>query len=322
MNIGFYLKWNKYSLAGKEGNVLGDELYAESLANTFRSFPCIHSAEVYAPNYMPSKKLDAMIYLNDSEPLERYSSKHVLYMQNNYGEGSEVALNQFQSIGYDGFAFISNRLLNQHVADGYTGIYLPFGVDTALFYPRKKQKEYVYDVAYIGNDIKGKERTNKYLFPARKYNFGLYGNWAIPKPGFRIWRHFIRHDEYKKVFEKISNGRIPQEEVPILYSSSLINLNCTAQDCVNWDVITLRIYEVLACKGFLITDEVPLSATSLDGCAVFTEGGEDLNEKIEYFLERPLLRDEISENGHQTVIKNASISARANELKNYLEGII
>ncbi len=322
MNIGFYLKWDKFSMTDSKRNVLGDELYAESLAGVLRSLPEVTDAQLYAPNHMPTEKLDVMIYLNDSAPMEDLASRHVLYMQNNYGDGSEEALKGFQDTGYDGYAFISNRLLEKHTENGVSGIYLPFGVDVELFYPRQKQDQYAFEVAYIGNDIKGKERTEKYLYPAINYNFGLYGNWAIPKPGVRIWRHLRKYDQYQKAFEKISRGRIPQEDVPVLYSSSRINLNCTAQDCVDWDVITLRIYEVLACKGFMISDKVPLSVTSLDGCAVFTDGGEDLVEKIEYYLAHPSQCEEIAENGYQTVIKDATILARAKELKNYIEEIL
>ena len=322
MNIGLYLKWNKGSLNNNKGNVLGDELYAESLVKALLDTNGVTSADVYAPNYIPKLKLDVMIYLNDTLPIEGVAHRHVLYMQNAYGDGSDVQLKSFQKIGYDGYIFISNTLLSMHRELGCSGIYLPFGVDTSIFYPRKKQENYMFDVAYIGNDIKGKKRTEKYLLPAVKYNFGLFGNWKIPKARFRIWKNLKKHDAYKYVFKKISKGRIDQEDVPILYSSTKINLNCTAQDCVDWDVITLRVYEVLACKGFLITDRVPLAEKNLHDCVVFTDGGKDLEEKIEFYLNKPNAREQFSENGYQYVLEKASISARAKELYKYLESIV
>lgn len=322
MNIGLYLKWDKGSLTNKNGNVLGDELYAESLVKALLEIQGVMNAAVYAPNNIPKSKLDVMIYLNDTPPIDDVAHRHVLYMQNAYGDGSDVLLKTFQKIGYDGYIFISNLLLNMHKESGCSGIYLPFGVDTSVFYPRKKEEKYKYEIAYVGNDIKGKVRTEKYLLPAVNYNFGLFGNWIIRKARFLIWKNFKKQDAYKYTFEKISKGKISQEDVPVLYSSAKINLNCTAQDCVDWDVITLRIYEVLACKGFLITDRVPLAEKNLNDCVVFTDGNKDLEEKIEFYLKEPGMRKQFSDKGYQYVLDNASISARAKELYKYLEDIV
>ena len=120
----------------------------------------------------------------------------------------------------------------------------------------------------------------------------------------------------------MSRGKIPQEKVPILYSSTKINLNCTAQDCVDWDVITLRAFEVLACRGFLITDKVPIAEKAMQGCIVFTDGGDDLKEKIEYYLSNEKEREKIADRGYEYVLKNATIDSRMNELFNYLSQMI
>ena len=71
MNIGFYIKWDKHSI-NSSGNVVGDELFAESLCKSInKQFKSI-IAELYAPNYLPDNKLDVMIYLNDSPPNEKF----------------------------------------------------------------------------------------------------------------------------------------------------------------------------------------------------------------------------------------------------------
>jgi len=73
-----------------------------------------------------------------------------------------------------------------------------------------------FDIAYVGNDIKGQDRTMRYLYPAAQYNFGLFGNWKIPKARFRFWRNWRKQPPYKKLFEYICRGKIPQEMVPVL----------------------------------------------------------------------------------------------------------
>jgi Uncharacterized protein conserved in bacteria len=316
MEIGFFIKWSKGTL-NTRNNVLGDELYAEAMCKSLRAMDGIESAELYCPDCMPAEKLDVLIYLNDIEPITNLADKHVLYMQNAYGEGSEEILKRFHSIGYDGYAFISNKILDLHRKTGRHGIFLPFGVDTGLFNPRPHNARYAHEVAYIGNDIKGKQRTTLYLYPATRYDFGLYGNWRLPSR-FRFWRNL----QYQRAFSRISRGKIPQEDVPILYSSAKINLNCTAQDCVDWDVITLRTLEVLACKGFLISDKVAIAEEQLHAGVVFTDGGEDLVNKIEYYLARPKERQEIAECGYAYAIKHATIGARMKELYNYLGEVL
>jgi spore maturation protein CgeB len=322
MKIGFYIKWDKNSLNSKK-NVIGDELWGESLSksiiNQFDDIEC----ELYAPNYLPKEQLDVLIYLNDIEPLKSLARKHVLYLQNGFGEEAEKLIHELIKFKYDGYVFFSKKLQDifENLVSNQKSIYLPFGVDTTLFYPREKNKKFEFDCAYIGNDIKGEEATMKYLYPAVDFNFGLFGNWKIQKHRFKIWKNFFEKVPYGKIFEKISKGKIAQEDVPILYSSAKINLNCTIKSCIEWDVITLRTYEVLACKGFLITDIVPSAFDTMKECMVFTTGGDDLKEKIKYYLNNEEERRRIANNGYKYVLKNASIDARTHELIEYIRGV-
>lgn len=320
MKLGFYIKWPQGSLKSKQ-NVLGDELIANAMCRSLSKNSNVHSCELFSPNHLPDQKLDVMVYLNDTKPNNDWASKHVLYLQNAYGKGSDKTITKLHKYGYDGYAFISEKLLQFHNKSGKRGIFLPFGVDIDTFYPREPDSEYEFDVAYVGNDIKGEYRTNKYLFPAAKFNMGLFGNWKIPHARFLIWKNWKKQPEYRRVFEKITRGKIPQEEVPVLYSSAKINLNCTIQDCVDWDVITLRTYEVLACKGFLISDKTQIAEKTMSNCMVFTDGDEDMSEKIEYYLDHENERKKIAQNGYKYVIKNATIDARMNEFLKYIEDI-
>lgn len=315
--IGFYLKWDIGSLSARNGNVLGDELYSKSLAFAMKVLDPSLRVDVYAPNHMPSELLDVMIYMNDNEPDATLSDKRLLYLQNAYGEGADRRLTVLRENYYDGYAFISNRLLEAHIADGYSGIFLPFGVDLATFRPCPENPALAFDVAYIGNDIKGTTRTEAYLKPAANFSFGLYGNWKLPRR-LRFWENWGL-PQYKYQFQKISRGKIPQEQVPMLYSSAKINLNCTAQDCVDWDVITLRTLEVLACNGFLISDRVPSAVRLLGDYVVFTDGYDDLSRKISYYLRNDGARRAKAVAGGAFVRENFSIQTTARRLLEYLK---
>jgi len=320
IKIGFLLKWKLGSLGSKSGNVLGDELYALSLANALLKLSPEVDAQVYAPNRLPKSRLDVMVYMNDNELHEGVAEKSVLYLQNGYGEGSDHKLNRLRKRGYHGYAFISQKLLEMHLADGYQGIYLPFGVDINIFYPRPREAEFAFDVAYVGNDIKGTFRSEAYLEPAADFNFGLFGNWQTQRARLRIWKNW-QLPRYKKRFAQLSRGKIPQEKVPILYSSSRINLNCTIQDCVDWDVITLRTLEVLACDGFLISDRVPSAERLFGDYICFTDGHEDLSKKIRYYLMHINKSQQMARRGGEFVRQNFSIESIARKLLNYVEEI-
>ncbi|MDR1874834.1 MAG: glycosyltransferase [Synergistaceae bacterium] len=241
--------------------------------------------------------------------------------------GVDNFLRNFYLHNYDGYVFFAKPLLEAHKQNGREGIYLPFGVDTAVFSPREKMDRYACEVSYVGNDIKGTERTMRYLYPAVEFDFALYGNWdwVTPRYRFRIWKNRALRESfppYKEIFRDISRGKIPQEDVPALYSSSGVNLNCTLQSCVDWDVITLRTYEVLACKGFLITDKVPSAESTLKDKVVFTDGDADLTEKIKYYLTHDEERLAIAERGYNHVIAYESIESRAKTLMQYLRDIV
>jgi spore maturation protein CgeB len=320
MKIGFYMKWNSEKNRRYKG-MIGEELYAHSMCKFLKKIKGVESAKLYSPDYLPEEKLDFMIYLDEDIHENISAHKNILYMQSTPNNDLSLELKYFQKNNYDGYLFISEYLLELHRNGGFDGIFLPFGVDTSIFYPREKLQEFKGDVAYIGNDIKGEYRTNKYLFPAVNFDFRLYGNWKISRKQwlkriFGIWKMPF----YKKVFMKICKGKIPQKKVPVLYSSAKINLNCTMQGGVDWNSTTLRPSEILACKGFLISDKMP-SLEKIDDGIVFTEGDEDLKQKIRYYLDNPKERAKIAEKGYKYTIKNNKIEKRMKELYNYLRSL-
>lgn len=313
LKIGFFIKWPKYSLASRYNNVLGDELYAEAMCRTLKKFPTVADAEIYAPNHLPAEKLDVMIYLNDTPLMANWADKHVLYLQNNY-EDSEKKIRELYSFGYDAYIFVAKKPLDFHRQHNrQPAIFLPFGVDTSVFYPRTYDERFTCEVAYVGNDIKGLARTNRFLRPALEFDFALYGNWSLQNPG-EIWKN----EPYQLQFAQISRGKIPQEDVPALYSTAQINLNCTAQGIIDWDSVTLRTYEVLACKGFIISDGSPAMIEELSDYVVFTDGYCDLRDKIRHYLKHPEERTPYVEKGYNYVRKHATIEARASELMQFL----
>lgn len=319
MRLGLYIRWPAGSLARPGRNTLGDELLSLSLCRELARLPGVESCRLYSPGDPPQERLDALVYMNETPPKASWARRHVRYLQNFYDCGSEVMLRESYRWRYDGYAFVSRPLLELHRSSGRDGLFLPFGADTELFRPLPPEPAYAFEAAYVGNDIKG-GRTAEYICPALDFNFGLFGNWA-PSHGWKLWKYLRPAPPHRAALKKIARGKIPQEKVPVLYSSSAAVLNCTAADAARWDVIAHRALEALACGAFLLTDRVPAAEKELAGCAVFTGGGADLAEKLRYYLARPAERAAIAARGRAYVLEKASLALRARALLGYLGGL-
>lgn len=311
MKIGFSYMWPLGSWKSQRKQFLGDELYGRSLRKELLKSPEVTYCELF--NQEPPFPLDIVVYWNDTPPNPKFARKSILYFQNSWPEGSDKKLKEFHQRNYDGFIFMSKKLLGFHEKLGYSGIYLSSAADAELMRPVKPVKKYMFEVAYVGSDIKGRERTMKYIYPAVKFNFGLYGNWNR-----KLW--FIY--KYRRIFRKISCGRLPLEDTPLLYSSAKIILNCTAADHAQWDTLTGRIYDVLACNGFLISDFAPGTEKEIGECMIVSKGGLDLGRKIEYYLDHGKERKKIASRGREAILKGHTMKDRAKTMLEYFKKIL
>jgi spore maturation protein CgeB len=90
-------------------------------------------------------------------------------------------------------------------------------------------------------------------------------------------------------------------EMPLVFATSDINLNMTAKSIRSG--IPLRVFDVLGCGGFLLTNYQPEFAdyfTIGEDFDIYTSE-EDLLEKVEYYLSHEKERKEIAANGQNTV---------------------
>lgn len=91
------------------------------------------------------------------------------------------------------------------------------------------------------------------------------------------------------------------EEMPIIFNQSKINLNITAKSIRSG--LSLRIFDVLGCGGFLITNyqaELP-EFFEIGKDLVAYESMSHLKELCAYYLAHPEEREEIARNGYEKV---------------------
>jgi spore maturation protein CgeB len=104
------------------------------------------------------------------------------------------------------------------------------------------------------------------------------------------------------------------KEVPLIYNSSKINLNMTSTNITSG--IPLRVFDILSCGGFCITnyrEEIAELFTDGEDLAIYYDKY-DMIDKIGFYLSHEEERTRIAENGHKKAITEYNIDNRLKSL--------
>jgi len=168
--------------------------------------------------------------------------------------------------------------------------------DPDLFKPFKSD-EYKHQLLFVGNSRKIYRKALEYLLPTN-YQLAVYGT---------LWEGII-DPQYLKG-EHISN-----HEVHKYYSSADIVLNDHWDSMRENGFISNRIFDVLACNGFILTDNVG-GLEELFGTSLITYNSkEDLQSKIEYYLKHKEEREQLSQMGRNLVLEKHSHRNRVEQI--------
>lgn len=159
---------------------------------------------------------------------------------------------------------------------------MPYGVDTSVFYPMDLPIK--RDIVFVGKEYNAFQERSKKLDLLKRV--------------------------YEDRFEK--TGGVFFEECAKEYANSRIAFNyCSAGE------INMRIFEVLACKKLLITNNVPnIHELFKDGeHLVIYNNDEELINKINYYLKNNEERKRIALNGYKEVKKHTYLKRAMEILK-------
>lgn len=138
---------------------------------------------------------------------------------------------------------------------------------------------------YLGMELSSRDRIQLLKSLSEKFDVHL----------------FTRSDSSVLPHIHCHGGVSTHTEMPLVFQQSKINLNITM--CSIQTGLSQRIYDILGCAGFLLTDyrgEIPEYfeiGTDLD-CY---ETIEECHEKVAYYLTHDDIRREIADNGYQKV---------------------
>lgn len=279
------------SISNNGANVQGDELVARLWAKYLLKRP-----EVSCVTLNDTDRCDINISFS---PLIDNSIKranlNILYLQNVFPKpawpGTIEMFHQHKH-RYDAFIFPSEGLKQ---ACEHSGLVCQFAVDHDIFYPDTYDPKLDFNTCFVGNNIRNPQVTQSYILSAEKYGLAIFGN---PKS----WNN---NNCY---------GKISIEDERKLYSSSKICLNAHLEEHLLYGSFNFRIFNILACKGFILSDKSAYLENEFKDCVVFVDSQEDLCNKIEYYLNNPQLTTSYRKNGYDLIIKKHTFAHRINDL--------
>jgi len=171
-----------------------------------------------------------------------------------------------------------------------------------------KDESYHHQLLFVGNSRNIFRKALQYIIPT-KYELAVYGT---------LWEKFIDKKYIKGEY-------IDNRELFKYYSNADIVLNDHWDSMRENGFISNRMFDVLACNGFIITDDV-VGIKELFGELVPTyKNKEELRELVDYYMQNPSLREEISKKGRDLVLQTHTYKNRVLQMLAFLkerEGLV
>lgn len=156
----------------------------------------------------------------------------------------------------------------------------------------------------VNMEVTARDRQDVLTSLAQYFDVTLYSNSKLPQ-------------ELQNNPRLISKGTVDyQAEMPLVFHNSRINLNITSRTIESG--IPQRVFDILACGGFCLTNYQPEIAELFeDGkeLVMYTDI-EDLLQKVEYYLIHEEERAQIAKAGYEKVRNCFSVKDRIAELIN------
>lgn len=274
-------------------NVQGDELVARSWVKYLSKDHRVSNADLngFRNDYDVTISFSPLI----NHPMAGYK---VMYLQNVFPKpawpGTVEVYNLIKN-KYDNFIYPSNGLKEKCGE----GLVCQFAVDPDLYYPQHEDPNLGHNLCFVGNNIRDKNTSYRYLLCASEKGLVIYGNpsgWNSP----------------------LCKGKISVENEAKLYSSAKICLNAHLDEHLEYGSYNFRLFNILACKGFVISDKSAMLEQEFNHCIEFTEGNDDLLSKVDYYLNNPNETIKFREYGYNHILSKHTFQHRISDLLNWL----
>jgi GT2 family glycosyltransferase/glycosyltransferase involved in cell wall biosynthesis len=273
-----------------EGAVDGDEVMALGMANILSGLKEVEFAEVYDPVTIHDN-LDVILNFYPF-PLLRFVPGPRQYWWYQARVPEDWAANpewrQLLCL-YEGI-FVASPELKKHLLSWGVPAekisLLPMSCDRGTYYPRPEAAELDHEVVFCGNGgIRAPEEVQRYLTPLKDLGLAIFGS---------HWERFpqLRH---------CLKGPIPPVKVPELYSNAKIIISTHTAWHRGNDIPTSRLWEAMGCDGVVVSDRLPFAEKLFGDAVVWTDGYEDIREKVAYLLAHPEERARLKGKGRELI---------------------
>lgn len=286
-----------------DGAVWGDEVMAVGLANALSELDGVTFAEVYDPVGIHDN-LDVVLHLYPFTILRHVQGPRHYWWYQAPVQADWPAHPRWRDYLnlYDGI-FVAAPALKRHLL-GW-GVppekisLMPMSCDLKTYRRRPPDPRFAHDVVFCGNGgIRHPKHVRQYLLPLRDLGLKIYGaNW----------------EEHPEIQDCLM-GPIPPRDVPTLYSSAKIVLSTHALWHTVSGIPTSRFWEALACEAVVVSDRVRFAEQIFGNTVVWTEGFNDVREKVAYLLAHDDEREALRGRGRKIVEGRMTFQAYAPKL--------
>lgn len=294
MRINILAPSTSLTISNNGANVQGDELVARSWIKSLSKRIEVHSVDLNGNNdYDITISFSPLIHQNCK------SRVNILYLQNVFPKPAwpgTVEMFHIHKSKYDAFIFPSDGIKN---ACESNGLVCQFATDTDLFYPDSDDK-FNFNTCFVGNNIRNSDTTNKHILCAEKFGLAIFGNPSS-------WNN------------KNCYGKITIEDERKLYSSSKICLNAHLDEHLQYGSFNFRIFNILACKGFIVSDRSKYLEDEFGECMVFADDQQQVIQQIDYYLNNPQETIKYRENGYNKITNYHTFDHRINNLIEWIK---
>lgn len=189
---------------------------------------------------------------------------------------------------------------------GINAYFVPQFTSTENFYPAFN-KEYQTDVLYIANQWPNHPVRQTVQFALDKgIKLDIYGtNWdnVLKDANAALWKA----------------KQIPNDKLKYYYSSAKIVLNDMREDMLEAGFINNRVFDVTACKGFLISSYSPEIEEIYGDTIPMFKTADELKTLIDYYLIHPKERRKKAELAYQITVNRFERNKIVTEMLNIME---
>ena len=283
------------------------ELYSNSLSNSvnriflfdkmlFNEFEPYNKGHVFHIPLATNVRRNDEVIKNASAQENRKFTSDISFIGSTYQEKcdyNKIKLNEYDTGYVDGLIEAQLKIYGYNfiedvISEEFAERFIKSNLGTYEF-PENSRCNYKALVAqhYISVKVAEQERLRALRMLSDSFNVDMYtGSDTSSMP-------HINNRGFAKSLE----------EMPLIFNNSKINLNITAKSIRSG--LSLRVFDVLGCGGFLITNyqaELP-EFFEIGKDLVAYESMEDLKAKCDYYLKHEDERMEIANHGYETVKK-------------------